>query len=143
MPVSLIYMFVRMLPGALLPGGRDDAAKALEIVVLGHQIVVLRHQVARPRFRPPRWLSRNRARTASMCPGAVLCKTFAHSGPTRTGRSTDDAEESRSVGLPVFGPPCPLALFFRRDVVQLGSLQHPREPFAHALGHEERRSDRG
>lgn len=36
-----------------------------------------------------------------------------------------------------------LALFFRRDVVQLGSLQHPREPFAHALGHEERRSDRG
>jgi hypothetical protein len=27
MPVSLIYMFVRMLPGALLPGGRDDAAK--------------------------------------------------------------------------------------------------------------------
>jgi hypothetical protein len=61
MPVSLIYMFVRMLPGALLPGGRDDAAKELEIVVLGHQIGVLRRQVARPRFRPPRWLSRNRA----------------------------------------------------------------------------------
>lgn len=102
MPVSLIYMFVRMLLGALLPGGRDDAAKELEIVVL-------RRQVARPRFRPPRWLSRNRARTASMRPGAALRKTFAHSGPTRTGRSTDDAEESRSVGLPVFGPPRPMA----------------------------------
>jgi hypothetical protein len=25
MPVSLIYMFVRMLLGTLLPGGRDDA----------------------------------------------------------------------------------------------------------------------
>jgi hypothetical protein len=101
-------MFVRMLLGALLPGGRDDAAKELEIVVR-HQIGVLRRQVARPRFRPPRWLSRNRARTASMCPGAALRKTFAHSGPTRTGRSTDDAEESRSVGLPVFGPPRPIA----------------------------------
>ena len=27
-----------------------------------------------------------------------------------------------------------LALFFRRDVVQLGSLQHPREAFAQAIG---------
>jgi hypothetical protein len=107
MPVSLIYIFVRMLLGALLPGGRDDAAKELGIVVLGHQIGVPRRQVARPRFRPPRWLSRNRARTASMCSGAALRKTFAHSGPTRTGRSTDDAKESRSVGLPVFGPPRP------------------------------------
>ena len=109
MPVSLIYMFVRMLLGALLPGGRDDAAKELEIVVLGHQIGVLRRQVPRPRFRAPRWSSRNRARTASMCPWAALRKTFAHSGPTRPGRSTEDAEESRSVGRPVFGPPRPMA----------------------------------
>jgi NADH dehydrogenase len=27
-----------------------------------------------------------------------------------------------------------VALFFRRDVVQLGSLQHPREPFEEAAG---------
>jgi NADH dehydrogenase len=27
-----------------------------------------------------------------------------------------------------------VALFFRRDVVQLGSLQHPREPFSRAVG---------
>jgi NADH dehydrogenase len=27
-----------------------------------------------------------------------------------------------------------VALFFRRDVVQLGSLQHPREPFERAAG---------
>jgi NADH:quinone reductase (non-electrogenic) len=27
-----------------------------------------------------------------------------------------------------------VALFFRRDVVQLGSLQRPREPFSRAAG---------
>lgn len=80
MPVSLIYMFVRMLLGALLPGGRDDAAKELEIVVLGHQIGVLRRQVARPRFRPPRWLSRNRTRTASMCPGGHVAQDLRSFG---------------------------------------------------------------
>lgn len=98
MPVSLIYMFVRMLLGALLPGGRDNAAKELEIVVLRHQIGVLRRQAC-PRFRPPRWLSRNRARTASMCPGAALRKTFAHSGAhqqddlrmTRRNRGASDS----------------------------------------------------
>jgi NADH dehydrogenase len=30
-----------------------------------------------------------------------------------------------------------VALFFRRDVVQLGSLQHPHDPFARALGEPE------
>jgi len=35
-----------------------------------------------------------------------------------------------------------VALFFRRDVVQLGSLQRPREPFAEAIGPTpERRTD--
>ena len=86
------------------PRRSGDAAKELEIVVLRHQIGVLRRQVPALAFGPPRWLSRNRARTASMCPGAALRKTSAHSGPAQTGRSTDDAEESRSVGLPVFGP---------------------------------------
>ncbi len=71
MPVSLIYMFVRMLLGALLPGGRDDAAKELEIVVLRHQIGVLRRQVPALAFGPPRWLSRNRADRIDVPGGCV------------------------------------------------------------------------
>jgi len=51
----------------------------------------------------------------SRCPegrtisSSTPAETFAHSGPTRPGRSTEDAEESRSVGRPVFGPPRPMA----------------------------------
>ena len=96
MPVSLIYMFVRMLLGALLPGvGRC-------------------RQGTRDR-RPPSSGGPPSLSSASVVveepradridvPGLRCERPSLIRGPARTGRSTDDAEESRSVGLPVFGP---------------------------------------
>jgi hypothetical protein len=49
--VSLVYLVLRVLFRLLVPHGRDEAARDLEIVVLRHQLHVLRRQVKRPRFR--------------------------------------------------------------------------------------------
>ena len=51
MLVSLGYLVVRMLLRLLVRDGQGDAAKDLEIIVLRHQLNVLRRQVKRPRFR--------------------------------------------------------------------------------------------
>jgi len=51
MLLSLVYLVVRVLLRLLVPEGQDQAAKDLEIVVLRHQLNVLRRQVKRPRFR--------------------------------------------------------------------------------------------
>jgi hypothetical protein len=48
---SLVYLLVRMLLRLLIPDGQGEAAKDLEIVVLRHQLSVLRRQTKRPRFR--------------------------------------------------------------------------------------------
>src|SRR5919106_790624 len=52
MLVSLLYLVLRVLLRLLVPYGRDEAARDLEIVVLRHQLHVLGRQVKRPRFRP-------------------------------------------------------------------------------------------
>jgi putative transposase len=52
MLLSLAYLVVRTLLRLLVPHGRDEAAKDLEIVVLRHQLRVFRRQSKRPRFRP-------------------------------------------------------------------------------------------
>jgi putative transposase len=49
---SLMYLVVRTLLRLLVPHGRGEAAKDLEIVVLCHELKVLRRQINRPRFRP-------------------------------------------------------------------------------------------
>ena len=51
MLLSLVYLVVRVLLRLLAPEGRGEAGKDLEIVVLRHQLNVLRRQVKRPRFR--------------------------------------------------------------------------------------------
>src|ERR687891_1512612 len=51
MLLSLVYLVVRMLLRLLVREGQGEAAKDLEIVVLRHQMNVLRRQVNRPRFR--------------------------------------------------------------------------------------------
>ena len=51
MLLSLVYVVLRTVLRLLVPGDRDGAAKDLEIVVLRHQLNVLRRQVKRPRFR--------------------------------------------------------------------------------------------
>ena len=49
--LSLAYLLIRTLLKLLVPDGRGEAAKDLEIVVLRHQLSVLRRQTKRPRFR--------------------------------------------------------------------------------------------
>jgi putative transposase len=52
MLLSLAYLLIRTLLRLLVPHDQDTAAKDLEIVVLRHQLNVLRRQNNRPRFRP-------------------------------------------------------------------------------------------
>ena len=52
MALSFLYLMTRRLLG-MLPGSlRSEHAKDVEIVVLRHQLAVLRRQVKRPKFRP-------------------------------------------------------------------------------------------
>jgi putative transposase len=51
MLLSLLYLVIRMLLRLLVPDGQSEAAKDLEIVVLHHELSVLRRHNKRPRFR--------------------------------------------------------------------------------------------
>ncbi|HEU0127617.1 MAG TPA: hypothetical protein VFQ48_03300 [Pseudonocardiaceae bacterium] len=50
--VSLVYLLARRLVELLVLRARTDASKDVEILVLRHELSVLRRQVARPRPRP-------------------------------------------------------------------------------------------
>jgi putative transposase len=52
MLLSLVYPVVRVLLRLLVPHGQGADVRDLEIVVLRHQLNVLRRQVKRPRLRP-------------------------------------------------------------------------------------------
>jgi hypothetical protein len=51
MALSFLYLMTRRLLGMLVGGLRSEHAKDIEIVVLRHQLDVLRRQVKRPEFR--------------------------------------------------------------------------------------------
>ncbi len=52
MLVSALYVLVCRLLEFVVLLGRDDRAKELEILVLRHELSILRRQVSRPRFEP-------------------------------------------------------------------------------------------
>ena len=59
MALSLLYLMLRRVLELLAVMARGDFSKDVEILVLRHEIAVLRRQVKRPRYRPAEraWLS--------------------------------------------------------------------------------------
>jgi hypothetical protein len=52
MSASLVYLLLRQVLQMLTQLARDDGAKDVELLVLRHQVAVLRRQVVRPKLEP-------------------------------------------------------------------------------------------
>ena len=98
MLIRLIYLFIVRVFGWLVILARSDAAKDVEILVLWHEIAVLRRQVSRPK---PDWADRAvLAALARLLPGHLRLQRIVtpgtllawhrrlvkKNGPTRTRR---------------------------------------------------------
>jgi putative transposase len=79
--LSLMYVLARRVFELVVLLGRGDRSKELEILVLRHELSILRRQVSRPRFAPrdrlvlaalSRVLPRHSWRTFSVKPGTLL-----------------------------------------------------------------------
>jgi hypothetical protein len=53
MSASLVYLLLRQILQMLTQLARDGGAKDIELLVLRHQVAVLRRQVHRPDLQPP------------------------------------------------------------------------------------------
>src|SRR3954454_23952613 len=52
MSASLVYLLLRQVRQMLTQLARDDGAKDVELLILRHQVAVLRRQVHRPKLEP-------------------------------------------------------------------------------------------
>src|SRR4051812_15081678 len=79
MSVSLVYLLLRRVLQMLTQLARDDVAKDVELLVLRHQVAVLRRQVHRPRLQPS---------------DRVVLAALSRSSPASAGRSSSSTRPS-------------------------------------------------
>jgi hypothetical protein len=95
MSTSLVYQLLRQILQMLTQPARDEGAKDVELLVLRHEVAVLRRQIHRPQLQPAdrvvlaalsRLLPRARWSTFFVSPATPPNPTRAHSGRADAGR---------------------------------------------------------
>ncbi|MFC5006401.1 hypothetical protein ACFPIJ_52355 [Dactylosporangium cerinum] len=76
MSASLVYLLLRQILHMLTPLARDGGAKDVELLVLRHQVAVLRRQVRRPDLQPADRVVL--AALSRLLPQATLDSVFRH-----------------------------------------------------------------
>ena len=85
MSVSLVYLLPRQLLGMLTQLAQGDRAKDIELLVLRHQVAVLRRQVRHPRLEPA---------------DRVLLAALSRLPPAPAGRSSSSPRRRCCAGTP-------------------------------------------
>ena len=79
MPLRLLYLFIIRVFGWLMLLGRSQCSKDAEIMVLRHEVAVLRRQVARPKLDWAAGSLASPAEPVASGPAGAYCRQ-AHTG---------------------------------------------------------------
>ncbi|MGP0024233.1 MAG: helix-turn-helix domain-containing protein, partial [Streptosporangiaceae bacterium] len=128
MQIRLVYLFTVRVFSWLVLLARSDAAKDAEILVLRHEVAVLRRQVARPR---PDWADRAvLAALASLLPGHLRLYRIVTPG-TLLAWHRRLAKKKWTYPNAPGRPPVPNEV---RDLVEQLARQNPRWGYRHVQG---------